>query len=44
MKRLLLPAALLLLGGCSSEIDELKQFVRESDKGLPRKVDPLPAV
>jgi type IV pilus assembly protein PilP len=44
MKRLLLPAALLLLGGCSSEIDELKQFVRESDKGLPRKVEPLPAV
>jgi type IV pilus assembly protein PilP len=44
MKRLLLPAALLFLGGCSSEIDELKQFVRESDKGLPRKVEPLPAV
>ena len=44
MKRLLLPAALLLLGGCSSEIDELEQFVRDSDKGLPRKVDPLPAV
>ncbi len=44
MKRLLLAAALLLVGGCSSEIDELKQFVRESDKGLPRKVEPLPAV
>lgn len=44
MKRLLLPAALIALGGCSSEIDELKQFVRESDKGLPRKVEPLPAV
>jgi type IV pilus assembly protein PilP len=44
MKRLLLPAALIALGGCSSEIDDLKQFVRESDKGLPRKVEPLPAV
>ena len=44
MKRLLLPVALVVLGGCSSEIDELKQFVRESDKGLPRKIDPLPAV
>ncbi len=44
MKRLLLPAMLVALGGCSSEIDELKQFVRESDKGLPRKVEPLPAV
>ena len=44
MKRLLLPVALVVLGGCSSEIDELKQFVRESDKGLQRKIEPLPAV
>ncbi|MGE5616844.1 MAG: pilus assembly protein PilP [Bacillota bacterium] len=44
MKRLLVPAALLLLGGCSSEIDDLKQFVRESDKAVPRRIDPLPAV
>jgi type IV pilus assembly protein PilP len=44
MKRLLLPVALVVLGGCSSEIDELKQFVRESDKGLPRRIEPLPAV
>jgi type IV pilus assembly protein PilP len=45
MKRLLLPTALVLvLGGCSSEIDELKAFVRDSEKGLPRRIDPLPAV
>ena len=44
MKRLLVPAALLLVAGCSSEIDELKQFVRDSDKGIPRRVEPLPAV
>ena len=44
MKRLLIPAALLVVGGCSSEIDELKQFVRDSDKGIPRRVEPLPAV
>jgi type IV pilus assembly protein PilP len=44
MKRLLLPIAITVLGGCSSEIDELKQFVRESEKGLPRKIEPLPAV
>ncbi len=44
MKRLLLPVAMLVLGGCSSEIDELKHFVRESDKGLPRRIEPLPAV
>jgi type IV pilus assembly protein PilP len=44
MKRLLVPFALVALAGCSSEIDELKQFVRDSEKGLPRKVEPLPAV
>jgi type IV pilus assembly protein PilP len=44
MKRLLIPVALVVLGGCSSEIDDLKQFVRESDKGLPRRIEPLPAV
>jgi type IV pilus assembly protein PilP len=44
MKRLLIPAALVVLGGCSSEIDELKTFVRDSDKGVPRRVEPLPAV
>ena len=44
MKRLLVPAALLLVAGCSSEIDELKTFVRDSDKGIPRRVEPLPAV
>ena len=44
MKRLLIPAALVVLAGCSSEIDELKQFVRDSDKGIPRRIEPLPAV
>ncbi len=44
MKRLLIPVALIVLGGCSSEIAELSKFVRESDKGLPRKIEPLPAV
>ena len=44
MKRLILPLALAVVGGCSSEIDELKAFVRDSEKGLPRRVEPLPAV
>jgi type IV pilus assembly protein PilP len=44
MKRLLVPVALVVLAGCSSEMSELKQFVKESDKGLPRKIEPLPAV
>ena len=44
MKRLLIPAALVVLGGCSSEIDELKQFVRDSEKGVTRRVEQLPAV
>lgn len=44
MKRLIVPIALAVLGGCSSEIDDLKQFVRDSEKGLPRRIEPLPAV
>jgi len=44
MKRILASAALLALAGCSSEMDEVKQFVRESDKGLPRRIEPLPPV
>ena len=45
MKRLALASLVIgVLGGCSSEMDDLKRFVRESDKGLPRRIDPLPAV
>ena len=45
MKRLLVPLALTtVVAGCSSELDELKTFVRESEKGLPRRIEPLPAV
>ena len=43
MRRLIL-VSVLALGACSSELDELKQFVKESEKGLVRKIDPLPAV
>jgi type IV pilus assembly protein PilP len=45
MKRILVPIAVAgVLAGCSSEIDELKTFVRDSEKGLPRRIEPLPAV
>ena len=45
MKRLLVPIAVAVLASsCSSEIDELKSFVRDSEKGLPRRIDPLPPV
>ena len=44
MKRLLVPIAVAVLASCSSEIDELKTFVRDSEKGLPRRIDPLPPV
>jgi len=44
MKRLLVPIAFAVLASCSSEIDELKTFVRDSEKGLPRRIDPLPPV
>src|SRR5262249_27967185 len=43
-KRLLIPAALVALVGCSSEMDELKQFVKEPDRGCPGKIEPLRAV
>ncbi len=44
MKRIPVLLTLAALGGCSSELDDLKNFVRESEKGLPRKIEPLPAV
>ena len=44
MKRLLVPIAFAVLASCSSEIEELKTFVRDSEKGLPRRIDPLPPV
>jgi len=45
MKRLLVPiAAAAVLAACSSEIDELRTFVRDSEKGLPRRIEPLPPV
>jgi type IV pilus assembly protein PilP len=45
MKRVLVAIAVAaVLGSCSSEMDDLKSFVRDSEKGLPRRVDPLPAV
>ena len=44
MKRLLVPIAVAVLASCSSEIDDLKTFVRDSEKGLPRRIEPLPPV
>jgi len=45
MKRLLIPFAVAgVLAGCSSELDDLRAFVKDSDKNLPRRIDPLPAV
>jgi type IV pilus assembly protein PilP len=44
MKRLLIPLAIVGIAGCSSEMDDLKQFVRDSEKGVVRRVEPLPAV
>jgi type IV pilus assembly protein PilP len=44
MKRVALCVALAAVAGCSSDIDDLKTFVKESDKRVPPKIDPLPAV
>jgi type IV pilus assembly protein PilP len=35
---------MLVLVGCSGEYSDLKQFVKDSDKNLPRRIDPLPQV
>jgi len=45
MKRLalLLPVA-VLLASCADEPSDLKKFITEADKTLPRRVDPLPQV
>ena len=40
----LIPVALVTLAGCSSELDELKSFVKDSDKQVRRSIEPLPAV
>lgn len=37
-------AVLLLAGGCGSDGEDLRQFVRDAEKSLPRKIEPLPAV
>jgi type IV pilus assembly protein PilP len=44
MKRVFVPIAIAMLAGCSSEGDDLRTFVRDSDKSLPRRIEPLPAV
>jgi type IV pilus assembly protein PilP len=44
MRWLVLPATAFLLASCSSEMDELRQFVKDSEKSLPRKIEALPAV
>ena len=45
MKRLalILPLA-ALLASCADEPSDLKKFITEADKTLPRRVDPLPQV
>ncbi len=44
MKRVLVPVALLLISGCTSDNEDLKRFVRDSDKQVPPKIEALPAV
>jgi len=45
MKRLLTPLlAFVLLGACADEPSDLKRFVTEQEKSLPRRIDALPDV
>lgn len=37
-------SAALVVAGCSSDGEDLRDFVRNADKSLPRKIEPLPAV
>lgn len=34
----------LVVAGCGSDGEDLRDFVRNADKSLPRKIEPLPAV
>jgi type IV pilus assembly protein PilP len=45
MKRvlMLIPCA-WILAGCGANIDQLQQWMRDTEKSLPRKIDPLPPV
>ena len=44
MRRALAILALVVLAACSEprEIADLKAFVRDSDRDLPRRIEPLP--
>ena len=44
MRRFFLMICVLVLAGCGSENSDLKQFVKDSDKNIVRKIDPLPQV
>ena len=45
MKQLVFIGLVSLIAGCSSEPNEdLKQWVRDSDKGVTQKIEPLPEV
>lgn len=35
---------MLALAGCAGEYSDLKQYVKDSDKNLPRGIEPLPQV
>ena len=39
---LLVPATIIF--GCGEGFSDLRTFVKESDKNVPRKIDPLPQV
>lgn len=44
LKRLSLLVSLLALTACGEGYSDLRGFVRDADKSVPRKIDPLPQV
>jgi type IV pilus assembly protein PilP len=44
MRKLAVLCSGLVLAGCVGEPSDLKQFVKESEKNMPRRIEPLPQV
>ncbi len=44
MRRLIIIVPALIVAACGEGYADLRQFVKESDKNIPRQIDPLPQV
>jgi type IV pilus assembly protein PilP len=44
MRALVLALGVLTLTGCGEQYQDIQEFMREAEKGAPRKIEPLPEV